>query len=405
MPEPTPYLEGIRVLDFTQYLAGPSCTRLLAEMGADVIKVEIAPHGDPIRVNAPRRDHRSGYFVQQNRGKRSLCLDLRRPEAIDALLALVPSVDVVVENFSAGVMARRGLGYDVLSARNSRLVMASISGFGQEGPLAHKTSFDLIAQAMSGMMHVTGEADGPPLFVGAGIGDCTAGFHAFAAIGYALLHRTSTGMGTHIDISMVDSLFHMHEMNVHAPSMTDGEWRPRRNGAHHPAVAPAGAFKAPQGWITILCTHLQLPSLWKALGRPELGEDPRFRSNDARLEHIDELVAIVEDWMATFATDEEVMAALEAERVPCGLVLDPADAARHPYFVERRMVRQISDPRAGTFDVPGFPLRFSDAPAEPDLVTPALGEHNRQVLGELAGYDDARLARLEADGVLFSKEW
>ena len=401
----TPYLEGIRVLDFTQYLAGPSCTRLLAEMGADVIKVEIAPNGDPIRVNSPRRDHRSGYFVQQNRGKRSVCVDLRRPEAVQALLDLIPQIDVVVENFSAGVMGRRGLGYDVLSALNPRLVMASVSGFGQEGPLAHKTSFDLIAQAMSGMMYVTGEADGPPLFVGAGIGDCTAGFHAFAAIGFALFRRTVTGVGTHIDVSMVDSLFHMHEMNVHAPSMTDGAWQPRRNGAHHPAVAPAGVFKAPQGYIAILCTHVQLPYLWKAIGRPELGDDPRFTKNDGRLAHLDELVAIVEDWMATFATDEEVLAALEAERVPCGQVLNPADAARHPYFIERRMVRQVTDPRAGTFDIPGFPLHFADAPPEPDLVTPALGEHNREVLGGLAGYDADRLAELEASGVLHSKEW
>ena len=164
-------------------------------------------------------------------------------------------------------------------------------------------------------------------------------------------------------------------------------------------------FKAPQGYIAILCTHVQLPYLWKAIGRPELGDDPRFTKNDGRLAHLDELVAIVEDWMATFATDDEVLAALEAERVPCGEVLNPADAARHPYFIERRMVRQVTDPRAGTFDIPGFPLRFADAPPEPDLVTPALGEHNRAVLGELAGYDDERLAALEADGVLHSKEW
>jgi crotonobetainyl-CoA:carnitine CoA-transferase CaiB-like acyl-CoA transferase len=403
--EPTPYLGGIRVLDFTQYLAGPSCTRLMAEMGADVIKVEIAPHGDPIRVNSPRRNHRSAYFVQQNRGKRSVCVDLRRPEAIDALKRLVPHVDVVVENFSAGVMDRRGLGYDVLSALNPKVIMASVSGFGQSGPLSHKTSFDLIAQAMSGMMHVTGQPDGPPAFVGAGIGDCTAGFHAFAAIGYALFHRTTTGRGSHIDISMVDSLFHMHEMNVHAPSMTGGEWRPRRNGAHHPAVAPAGAFKAPQGWITILCSQIQLPALWAAVGRPELGDDERFRTNTGRLDHLDELVEIIEGWMASFDTDEQVMAALEAHRVPCGQVIDPADAAHHPYFVERRMVRQIDDPRIGSFDVPGFPLRFSDAPPEPDLVTPALGEHNRDVLRELAGFGDAELDALEADGVLQSKEW
>jgi CoA:oxalate CoA-transferase len=405
MDAPMPYLAGVRVLDFTQYLAGPSCTRLMAEMGAEVIKVEIAPHGDPIRVGSPRKDHRAGYFVQQNRGKKSLCVDLSRPEATALLRDLIPEVDVVVENFSAGVMARRGLGYDTLSALNPRLIMASVSGFGQTGPLAHKTSFDLIAQAFSGMMHVTGEPDGPPLFVGAGIGDCTAGFHAFAAIGYALFHRTFTGKGTHIDVSMVDSLFHMHEMNVHAPSMTDGEWKPQRAGSHHPAVAPAGVFKAPQGWIAILCTHRQMDQLWQAVGRPELTDDPRFATLNGRLENLDEMVAIIEGWMATFATDEDVMAVLEEHRVPCGMVLNPADAKDHPYFQERRMVRQVTDPHAGTFDIPGFPLKFSDAPPEPDLATPALGEHNHEVLGQLAGYDADRIAALEAAGVLASKPY
>jgi CoA:oxalate CoA-transferase len=170
-------------------------------------------------------------------------------------------------------------------------------------------------------------------------------------------------------------------------------------------VAPAGAIKAPQGWITIRGSQRQLPARWAAVGRPDLYDDPRFRTNTGRLEHLDELVEIVEGWMATFDTDDEVMAALEAERVPCGLVIDPADAARHPYFTERRMVRQVSDPLIGTFDVPGFPLRYSDAPPEPDLVTPALGEHNREVLRDIGGFADPELEALEADGVLQSKEW
>jgi crotonobetainyl-CoA:carnitine CoA-transferase CaiB-like acyl-CoA transferase len=401
---PTPYLEGLRVLDFTQYLAGPSCTRLLAEMGADVIKVEMAPLGDPIRANAPRRNRRSGYFVQQNRGKRSLCLDLRSPRSVQIVKDLVPHVDVVVENYSPGVMTRRGLDYESLSAINPRLVMASISGFGQQGPLSHKTSFDLIAQGFAGLMHVTGEPDGPPQFVGAGIADCTAGFTAFAAIGYALLRRTTTGRGSHLDISMVDALFHMHEMNVHAPSMTGGEWRPRRAGSHHPAVCPGGAYHGPQGYIMILCTQVQMPGLWAAMGRPDLAEDPRFVHNAARLDHVDEFVEVVESWMATFDTDDDVIAALEAHRVPCGPVLDPGQAVNHPYFQERRMVREIDDPLAGRFHVPGFPIRFSDAAPEPDLVTPALGQHNHDVLRDLCGYDQATIDELEARSVLISKD-
>ena len=253
-------------------------------------------------------------------------------------------------------------------------------------------------------MHVTGEADGPPQFVGVGIADCTAGFTAFAAIGYALLRRTMTGQGSHLDISMVDALFHMHEMNVHAPSMTDGEWKPMRAGAHHPAVCPGGAYQGPQGYIMILCTQGQMPGLWNAIGRPDLAEDPRFVNNATRLEHVDEFVEVVESWMATFATDDEVIAALEAERVPCGPVLDPGQAYAHPYFQDRRMVREITDPLAGSFNVPGFPIKFSDAAPEPELVTPNLGQHNDDVLRDLCGYDEATIAALRDGGVLAEKD-
>ena len=190
---PTPYLEGVRVLDFTQYLAGPSCTRLLVELGAEVIKVEHAPYGDPTRAGEPRRNRRSSGFVQQNRGKRSLCVDLTRPEGVALVAELVPHVDIVVENYSHGVMERRGMGYEALSAVNPRLIYVSVSGFGQSGALTHKTSFDFIAQAYSGLMHMTGDPDGPPMFVGAGIGDTGAGVHAFAGVGYALYHRDRTG--------------------------------------------------------------------------------------------------------------------------------------------------------------------------------------------------------------------
>ncbi|MBK01233.1 MAG: hypothetical protein CL464_02070, partial [Acidimicrobiaceae bacterium] len=188
-PGVTPYLEGVTVLDFTQYLAGPSCTRLLVEMGADVIKVEYPPYGDPVRPAPPRRNGRSAYHVQQNRGKRSLSVDLTRREGIALIEDLIPHVDIVVENYSPGVMERRGLGYSRLRELNPQVIMASISGFGQTGPLSEKTAFDFIAQAYSGLMHMTGEPDGPPMLIGAGIADTSTGVHAFAALGYALYRR------------------------------------------------------------------------------------------------------------------------------------------------------------------------------------------------------------------------
>lgn len=399
-----PYLEGVKVLDFTQYLAGPSCTRLLVELGAEVIKVEMAPWGDPTRAGVPRRNRRAGGFIQQNRGKRSLCVDLLRPEGIELVKELVPHVDVLVENYSHGVMARRGMDYEALSAINPRLIYASVSGFGQSGPLKHKTSFDFIAQAYAGVMHMTGEPDGAPTFVGIGVGDTNAGLHAFAGIGYALYRRDRTGRGMHIDVSMVDALFHMQETAVHAVSMTDGEFVPLRQGRHYQPLSPAGTFKAPQGWIVILCTQGQVGYLWEAMGRPELAEHEHFRSNGGRVEHREELTALIEAWMATFATDEEVIAVLEAHRVPCGPVLSPADALDHPYFLERNMVREVHDERAGTFKIPGFPIKFSDRGPDPELRTANLGGDNHAVLGELLGYDRATIAALEEAGIIAGKD-
>lgn len=404
MTSATPYLQGIKVLDFTQYLAGPASTRLMAELGADVIKVEQPPYGDPMRAQAPRRNRRSGSFIQQNRGKRSICVDLSQPEGIALVRQLVPQVDIVVENFTPGVMARRGLSYDELSKLNPGLIMASVSGFGQTGEMSSRSSFDFIAQAYSGIMHMTGDPDGPPMFVGAGMGDTNAGVHAFAGIGYALFNRERTGRGVHIDISMIDALFHFQEQAVQAASLTDGEFEPMRQGRHYQPIAPAGSFRGPQGWIVLLCTVNQIDNLWQALGRPDLAKDERFANNELRLANRDELVAIIEEWMAGFDTDDDVLAALEAARVPCGPVLNPADAAHHQYFIERGAVRRIEDPVAGSFLVPGFPIRYSDAEGDLDLVAPNLGEHNAEVLSELLGYSPQQTEDLESSGVLGFKD-
>jgi crotonobetainyl-CoA:carnitine CoA-transferase CaiB-like acyl-CoA transferase len=209
-------LSGCRVLDLTQYLAGPTVTRLMAEMGADIIKVELAPMGDPSRLLPTVKNGRSGYFVQQNRGKKSLCLDFDKPAALEVIRELVRKVDIVVENFGPGVMQKRGLDYESLSKFNPRLIMASLSAFGRQSPLAHKTGYDMIAQSFSGLMHMTGAPDGPPTFVGIGIADVGSGVHTFAAIGYALYHRERTGVGQYIDIAMVDTLYHMHDFDCRA---------------------------------------------------------------------------------------------------------------------------------------------------------------------------------------------
>ena len=403
-PGVTPYLEGVTVLDFTQYLAGPSCTRLLAEMGADVIKVEYPPYGDPVRPSPPRRNGRSAYHVQQNRGKRSLSVDLTRPEGVALIEDLIPQVDIVVENYSPGVMERRGLGYSRLRELNPQVIMASISGFGQTGPLSEKTAFDFIAQAYSGLMHMTGEPDGPPMLIGAGIADTSTGVHAFAALGYALYRRDRTGEGSHLDIAMVDVMYHMQESAVSGPSLSPDDAVGMRTGRHYAPASPAGIFKGPAGWIVVFALENQIANLWAALGAPELADDPRFTNNRTRLENRDALTKIIEDWMAKFDNDQEVLEILEYHRVPCGPVVEPVKLAEtHPHFLERGTVREVTDPLAGSMLIPGFPLRFSDAPDLPDLVAAEVGEHNETVLADLLGLDSESVAALEEEGILYRR--
>ncbi|MGD9600622.1 MAG: CaiB/BaiF CoA transferase family protein [Gammaproteobacteria bacterium] len=395
-------LDGIRVLDFSQYLAGAGVTRLMAELGADIIKVEPAPGGDGGRLLPFFRDGRSGFFVQQNRGKRSLGLDLRRPEAIRICLELARDVDVIVENYGPGVMERRGLTYDAFKAVSPRVIMASVSAFGRDSPLAHKTGFDWIIQAFAGFMHMTGPREGPPHPVSVAFCDGTSALNAYGAVMTALFHRERTGCGQYLDISMVDSLFQMHEVNVEGASLTDGAWDPHRIGSHHDLVCPMGVFKGPTGYLVIMVLDMQWKAMCDAMGRPDLAGKPGYLTGQARAERRGEIVALIEHWLAGFPTNEEALAVLERHRVAAGPVLSPREALDHPYFVERGAVRVIRDPILGEFKVPGFPMRFSEQPELPELVAPLLGQHNRELLREKLGYSDARIRALEADGVLVS---
>ena len=397
-------LGKVRVLDFSQYLAGPTVTRLMAEMGAEVIKVEIAPNGDPSR-GLPLADRgRSGYFVQQNRGKQSLCLDLRKPEALGILRELVAAVDVVVENFGPGVLEKRGLAYPDLKAIKPDIIMASVSAYGREGTHAHKTGFDWAAQAFAGLMHMTGEADGPPTPMGYAAGDIGSGVHAFAAVGYALFHRSQTGEGQWLDLSMVDTMFHFQDIALQAHTLSGGQFIPHRAGHHHRMVCPFGVFKGPTGYLVILALQPQWKSVCEALGRPELEHDPRYATTELRAAHQQEVIALIEEWLQGFPNNEAVLAHFEKFRVPCELVLNPIEAINNPYFQSRGMVRHIEDPVLGPMVIPGFPFRFSAQPERPDLVAPLLGEHNASVLSRLLGYDPDRITSLAAGGVLHAAD-
>ena len=398
-------LEGIRVLDFTQYLAGPTVGRLMAEMGAEMIKIEIAPNGDASRgIPIVKKPGRSGYFIQQNRGKKSLCLDLKKEGANQIVEDLIKKVDVIVENFGPGVMEKKGWDWNGVQKINPSVVMASISAYGRESTLSHKTGYDWAAQAYSGLMHMNGERDGPPLPVGIGIADIGSGVHAFSAIGYALFHKLRTGRGQWLDISMVDSMFHMHDVSLQGYSLTDGKWRPFRQGAHHELIAPFGVFRGPSGYIVIMSLQPQWENVCEAIGRPELKDHPNYLTAADRGKKQNEIIRIIETWMESFEDNNAVMEHLEKYRVPAAPVMDPVDAINEPYFHSRGMVRNIEDPVLGPLTIPGFPLKFSDQPEVLDLEAPTLGQHNREVVGDLLGYKKEAIDDLEKIGALFSKD-
>jgi crotonobetainyl-CoA:carnitine CoA-transferase CaiB-like acyl-CoA transferase len=396
-------LDGYKVLDFTQVLAGATCTRLLAEMGAEVIKIELAPKGDFSRGFGAFREGRSAYYIQQNRGKKSVCLDAKKPAALEILRSLVPKVDVLVENFAPGAITRMGLGWDDVKKLNPRVVMCSISAFGQTGPLSALPGFDYIAQAYAGVTHMIGDRDGAPVFPMLGIGDVSTGSHAMGAVVAALLHRERSGEGQYLDVSILDTYFHCHEMNVQMYSASGGAVDPKRSGAHHPQICPCGVFRGKEGYLVIIAFldhHWQ--ALCRIMGKPEAVTDARFATNVARVENREGVVAIIEQWLATMESDEAVTKVLQDNHIPVAPVLSIGQAISHPHLRNRGTVRTITDRLFGEFEAPGFPLRFSAFPERLPLDAATLGEHNAEVLSGMLGYSDARIRALEGDGVLQS---
>lgn len=394
-------LDGIRVLDLTQYLSGPACTLLLAGLGADVIKVEPAPGGDAARGLPMVIDGYSSYFVQQNRGKRSIAVDLSTEAGCELVAELAGACDVLVENFGHGVLDRRGLGPDQLRAANPALVYASISTFGRTGSKAELPGFDLIAQSYAGVSAITGEADGAPLGASLPIGDVGSGIMAFGAISAALYGRSVTGEGQFLDISMVETLFYAHPVAVQGPSVTEGRARLRRTGRHFGSVPPAGTFRGPQGWLAIQVLDAQWPRLCRAAEAIDLGEMERFSTPRGRADHRYELLELLESWMQGFPSDDELIAHLESHRIPVAKVIDPADAHLEPWYVEQGAVAVVDDPTLGPIRVPGFPIRASGLPrrtSEP--LAPALGEHTDDVLQELLGHGGDDIAALRAAGTV-----
>ena len=401
MEAPQHILDGYKVLDFTQVLAGPTTTRLMVELGAEVVKLELAPGGDFARSLPWKHETgRSAYHVQQNRGKKSLCIDAKSEEGREVIKGLISQVDVVIENFAPGTIERLGFPWETVNDINPRAIMCSISAFGQGGPLTNLPGYDYIAQAYAGVTHMIGDPDRAPSFPLLGIGDVMTGVHAAAAIGFALLFREKTGRGQYVDISLLDSYFHCHEVNVEIYSATKGEYEPKRAGSHHYAVCPLGLFKGKDTYMFIIALDHQWPHLCKAMNRNDLITDPRYDTNVKRVEKISEVAAIIEEWLAGTPDDETALKRLEECRVPCAPVLSIAEAVAHPHLRERKTIRKVEDEIIGELEIPGMPLRFSEFPELLDLHAPYLGEHNEEILDRYLGYGKDKIADLVRSGVL-----
>jgi CoA:oxalate CoA-transferase len=401
-------LEGYRVLDFTQFVAGPTCSRLLAEMGAEVIKVELAPHGDRVRAGglkplAPelKNSSHSTYYLQHNHSKLSFALDIRKPRARELLAAMIPKIDVVVENYAPGVIKRMGFGYDNLVKLNPSIIMCSISMPGQTGPLSHKAGYDYMGQAYAGITDQIGEPDRAPAITTMAIGDISTGVAAAMAIGFALLHRERTGEGQYLDATILDTYFHMHEAYVPMVSLRGDRFRPTRNGSQHPGGGPTGIFRyRGDQYVFITVMPHQWPQLPRAMGMPELTEDPRFKSARGRRDNNDALKDIIEQWLGSFPTRDEAITALDKERVPCAPVLSLNEAMAHPHLRERNTVRHVKDPLLGEVDIPAVPVKFSRWPDRLEVRAARLGEDNERVLRNLLGTSNDEIAALYKEHVL-----
>ncbi|MDO8432086.1 MAG: CoA transferase [Candidatus Binatus sp.] len=396
-------LDGYKALDFTQFVAGPTVTKLMAEMGAEVIKVELAPDGDRSRSMPFIRNERSGYFVQQNRGKLSLCLDPRIEAGKTIIRELIAKVDVLVENFAPGVIRRMGFDYETVRGINPKIVMCSVSTFGQQGPLAHDPGYDFMGQAYAGVTSLSGEEGGPHFPPMLAIGDVSTGVHGLAAIACSLLHRERTGEGQYVDISLVDAYFHYHDIWVQSISASGGSAKPVRTGLHYSVLAPAGMFKAREGYIFVFAwLDHHWVKLCELMGRPELGRDPRFIDNTSRLKNRAEIIKVIESWLQSIPSDEVAVELLREARIPSAPVLTVEQAMKHPHLVERQTVQTVHDRILGELQIPGFPLRFSAFPDRLELEAPFLGEHNERILSSYLGYSPDSVARLEQEGVLRS---
>ncbi len=388
----TQALSGIKVVDFTRVLAGPFCTMTLADMGAEVIKIERTETGDDSRAFGPYVECESAYFMSINRGKKSITLDLKSEEGKEIVKKLVKDADVVVENFKPGVMKKLGLDYEVLSKINPKLIYCASSGFGQTGPYSDRPAYDLIIQGMAGLMSITGPDASTPTKVGSSVADIFAGMFSVIGILAALNYRNKTGKGQMVDVAMLDCVVSILE-NAVARYTTSGI-DPEPIGNTHPSIAPFTSVKTSDGYINIACGN---DNLWQALcqiiGKPELAKEVKYLSNKDRCENMCDLLPILNEAMGA-NTAEHWLEKLEAGKVPAGPINTISKVVNDPQIKAREMILEIEHPVVGPVKVPGTPVKFSETPSKITKPSPVLGQDNEAILLGL-GYTKEQIQELK----------
>lgn len=391
-------LQNLRVLDFTRIYSGPYCTMLLADLGAETIKVEMPQVGDDARRFTPFKNNESGYYMYLNRNKKGITLDLKSPEGKNIALKLAKWADVLVENFSPGTMERLGLDYDTICEMNPQIVYASISGFGQTGPLREKAAYDAVAQAMGGLTGITGYPDKPPVKAGASIADANAGIHAAFGIMTALYYRQLTGKGQYVDVSMLDAVFSTLENSVVQYTMTGVN--PQRIGNEHMVSAPFDSFPTKDDYVVVATANDRLfQKLAEVMGREDLLKDARFVTNLLRKQNYAQLKPIIAEWTKQHTT-AEVVQFLDRAKVPVAPVLSIQQLVEHPQVKARNMLVEVEHPIAGKVSMPGFPIQFSATPGSVRTPAPLLGQHTDEVLLDILGLTQNKINELRIKKVL-----
>ena len=392
-------LEGSRVIDLTRILAGPYCTQALADAGADVVKVEEPGKGDDTRGwGPPFVQGESVYFLSVNRGKRGITLDLKHPRGREILWRLLETADVLIENFRPGTLDRLGFSYDEVHRRHPRIVYASVSGYGPDGPWGGRPGYDAVVQGEGGLMSMTGAPDGPPFRVGASIADVTAGMTALQGILLALLRRARTGEGGRVDVSLLESLLAVFAYHTSAYLLTGAV--PGRLGNRHPNLAPYETFEAADGPVIL---GVGSEGLWRefcgTLGEPELADDPRFRTNALRVSNYEALRAHLAPRLGARKVSEW-LARWEAAGIPCGRVRTVAEALDNPQVTARQLLVEADHPVIGKGRYVGSPIHLDDTTRSSRRPPPRLGQHTDEVLGERLGMALSEVTALRAHGIV-----